>query len=86
ELIASGKKEAARALNQAVRVLGDSLDPAVVINRVRSDYGINESTEDLSLMSEYDITFVAGRYHYDRFTYEKLEDAVRYAKQQRKKI
>ena len=39
-LIAIGRKDAAKALNEAVRVLGDDLDPALVINRIKGRFGL----------------------------------------------
>lgn len=41
-LIAIGRKDAAKALNEAVRVLGDDLDPALVINRIKGRFGLFE--------------------------------------------
>ena len=39
-LITTGRKDAARALNEAVRVLGDDLDPALVINKITGRFGV----------------------------------------------
>ncbi len=39
-LIALGRKDAAKALNEAVRVLGDDLDPALVINKIKGRFGL----------------------------------------------
>ena len=39
-LIALGRKDAAKALNEAVRVLGDDLDPALVINNIKGRVGL----------------------------------------------
>ena len=41
-LIGIGRKDAAKALNEAVRVLGDDLDPVVVINRIKGRFGLFE--------------------------------------------
>lgn len=41
-LIAIGRKDAAKALNEAVRVLGDDLDPALVINKIKGRFGLFE--------------------------------------------
>lgn len=41
-LIAIGRKDAAKALNEAVRVLGDDLDPALVMNRIKGRFGLFE--------------------------------------------
>lgn len=39
-LIDSGNKQAAKALNEAVRVFGSGIDPQLVINRVCSSFGL----------------------------------------------
>ncbi len=39
-LIGIGRKDAAKALNEAVRVLGDDLDPVLVINRIKGRFGL----------------------------------------------
>lgn len=41
-LIESGRKDAAKALNEAVRVLGNDLDPAMVIRKIKGKYGLLE--------------------------------------------
>ena len=39
-LIQLGKKDAAKALNQAVRVLGDGLGSELVISKIRRSHGL----------------------------------------------
>jgi curved DNA-binding protein CbpA len=41
-LIAIGRKDAAKALNEAVRVLGDDIDPTLVINKIKDRFGLFE--------------------------------------------
>jgi len=41
-LIDRGRRDAAKALNEAVRVLGGGLDPILVINRIKTRYGLVE--------------------------------------------
>lgn len=43
-LINQQKKEAARALNEAVRIFGDEIEPTVVISRIKQKFGIIETT------------------------------------------
>lgn len=45
-LIAIGRKDAAKALNEAVRVLGDSIDPALVIQKIKGRFGLLEQTRN----------------------------------------
>lgn len=45
ELVLAGNKNAAKALNEAVRVLGSSISSDVVINRIRKDFDIE--TEEM---------------------------------------
>lgn len=41
-LIGFGRKDAAKALNEAVRVLGNDLDPITVIHRIKGRFGLFE--------------------------------------------
>jgi len=41
-LIELGRRDAARALNEAVRVLGGGLDPILAINRIKARFGLGE--------------------------------------------
>lgn len=41
-LIAMRRKDAAKALNEAVRVLGDGIDPTVVIHKIKGRFGLSE--------------------------------------------
>jgi len=40
ELIMTGNKAAAKSLNNAARVIGDNVDPSLVISKIQSDYGL----------------------------------------------
>ena len=84
ELIADGIKPAAKALNDAVRVLGNSIDADRVIMQIRKefvDFYVDEST----LMKRLGITFDGEYYHYRNYRYSSLKDAISYAKWQRQK-
>jgi hypothetical protein len=37
---------------------------------------------DEELMKKYNVSFSDGKYHYDKYKYDKLKDAIIYAKQQ----
>lgn len=45
-LIDLGRKDVAKALNEAVRVLGDELDQILVINKINSRFGLSQNYEN----------------------------------------
>lgn len=49
QLISSGNRDAARALNQCVRVMGSGVHPAAMIDAVRSDFNISRKEEIRSI-------------------------------------
>lgn len=67
-LILKGHKDAAKALNEAVRVLGDDLESETVINRIGSKFGISESSptqkvkdRNLPIKAPYSLWFSATK-------------------------
>lgn len=79
ELIEGGHKRAAKALNEAVRILGSSIDAARVIKQIQRDLLSLHVGNEADLMSMHGITFDGERYHYKDYQYDKLVDAVNYA-------
>lgn len=47
--------------------------------------GADESLTDNELIEKYSIRFQNGRYHYESYSYDRLQDAVKYAKSSREK-
>jgi len=113
-LIEKGNKEAAKALNKAVRVLGDDIDPVLVIAKIKGRFGLSDyyrpsqsqpsppppppkyvepAIEEIAELASsvgvprgvardmlfYGITTIEGRFYYDQYVYDRVEDAIRYA-------
>ncbi len=79
ELIERRHKRAAKALNEAVRILGSNIDAARVIKQIQRDFLSPHVGTEADLMSMHGITFDGERYHYKDYQYDKLADAVNYA-------
>lgn len=86
ELIGAGNKHGAKALNEAVRILGSNADPARVISQIRREHEHSPSNSDSELMAEFGISFDGERYHFQSYRYDKLSDAVNYARIQRSRV
>jgi hypothetical protein len=77
ELIQLGHKAALKSLNQAVQILGNSADPNRVISQIKSE--IRQATDAVE-MRHFGITFDGAKYRWENFLYDKLADAIDYAK------
>jgi curved DNA-binding protein CbpA len=84
ELIEAGNKRAAKALNEAARILGSSINPDRIIGQIRNEFMSSAPESDLVLMNRYGITYDGGQYQYNNYRYDKLSDAVNYAIQHQK--
>jgi curved DNA-binding protein CbpA len=82
ELINNRHKRAAKALNEAVRILGRNIDPERVIAQIRREFPPSPHP-DAKLMQEFGISFDGEHYLYGEHRYEKLADALNYARLQR---
>lgn len=82
ELIEGGHRRAAKALNEAVRILGSNIDAGRVIRQIQSEFLASADETDVELMSKYGITFDGERYRYQEYKYDRLADAANYAKLQ----
>lgn len=80
ELIGAGNKPAARALNEAVRILGSNAEPSRVISQIRKEHERTRSNSDSGLMAEFGISYDGERYHFQNYRYDNLSDAVNYAR------
>jgi hypothetical protein len=78
KLIESGNKPAAKALNEAVRILGGRTNPDKIIVQIMREF-VDVQEPDLVLMSRHGITFDGKQYHFNNYRYDKLSDAVSYA-------
>jgi len=85
ELIMEGNKLAAKALNKAVRVLGSNIEPNHIIKHIKQEFAA-PSRSHKELMSRYGIDFDGKQYHYNQYRYDKLSDAINYAKLCRKDV
>jgi len=83
ELIEGDHKRAAKALNEAVRILGSNIDAARVIKKIQREFLSSNIGSDAVLMSMHGITFDGERYHYKVYQYDKLADAINYAIRQK---
>jgi curved DNA-binding protein CbpA len=83
ELIEGGQKRAAKALNEAIRILGSnigsSIDPGLVIQQIIQEFFPSGSSSERDLMSIYGITFVGEQYRCREFRYDRFGDALSYA-------
>jgi hypothetical protein len=80
ELIEGGHRRAAKALNEAVLIVGSNIDAGRVIKQIQREF-LSPRT-DAELMSKYGITFDGEQYHYQGYRYDKFADAVDYASRQ----
>lgn len=76
DVVMKGKKDVARALNEAVRVLGSNIDAGRIIDLIQSEFA---PRTDAELMREYGITHNGKKYVYGQYRYDRLDDAVGYA-------
>ena len=74
ELIEGGHRRAAKALNEAVLILGSNIDAGRVIKQIQREF-LSPRT-DAELMSKYGISFDSEQYHYQGYRYDKFADAV----------
>jgi curved DNA-binding protein CbpA len=79
-LIARGKKPAAKELNRAVAVLGDNVDPALLMNRIREKYlGEEEAAAEIGSLAA---KLVNWRHVSDAIALvKKLNGSVQYGKE-----
>lgn len=90
KLIDGGHKRAAKALNEAVRILGSNIDPDRVIGQIKTEFfsppsqstRTHTDAELAELMSRFGVWFDGERYHYQEYQYDKVTDAINYAKLQ----
>lgn len=82
ELIDGGHMRAAKALNEAVRILGSNIDPGRVIRQIKQEFFPPHPSTDLELMSQFGITFDGEHCRYRDYRYDKLADALNYARLQ----
>jgi len=90
KLIDGGHKRAAKALNEAVRILGSNIDPDRVINQIKGEFFSSPpqsprsftDAEVADLMSRFGIWFDGECYHYREYRYDNVADAVNYARLQ----
>jgi curved DNA-binding protein CbpA len=80
KLIDGGNKPAAKALNEAVRILGTKVNADRIIVQITREFLDSSCREtDEALMSKYGITFDGKQYQYNNYRYDKLSDAINYA-------
>jgi len=94
ELIFSGKKHAAKDLNNAIRVLGSSSNPLLIINRIKEKHNIDytQSVEPLSillskyrasstedLMSKLNVRYENGAYYFGAMPFDTFIEAANVA-------
>lgn len=82
DLIEYGHKRAAKALNEAVRILGGSINPDRLIIQIKKEFLSPSPEANEEMMSNFGIRFDGERYHYREYRYDNLADALRYAKLQ----
>lgn len=79
-LIAEGQKPAAKALNEAVRIFGSKIDPNRVIKQIQGEFLYPSPETEKATMLKYGISYDGEHYCYQDYRYDKLSDAVTYAK------
>lgn len=96
-LIEMGDKKAVMKLNRYVEVLGHGMDAAAVIRVIEKDLKwsptpktnsnfkaeSNTSETDTAMMAEFNIKFDGSHYSFQGYRYEKLVDAINYARKRR---
>jgi len=95
QLLVDGDIAAARELNKVVRVLGSTIDPLSVIDRISAEYKTRawlreqehrtrawnrEKASGEEAMKLLGISYDGERYEYKGYRYENLQDAIAYAK------
>jgi DnaJ-class molecular chaperone len=85
ELIEDENRQGAKALNEVVRVLGSNIDPDRVIAQIRREFPPRKLTNS-ELMEKLGVSFDGESYRYKQYRYEKLADALSYAKLQQSRV
>lgn len=84
DLILSGKRDEAADLSRAMQVLGENVDPRLILAKFRPqqpefDSNLSESDQE-ELLDHYGIEASGGTYFYGPNSYSSLREAVAYAK------
>jgi curved DNA-binding protein CbpA len=85
QLISEGNRASAKVLNRAVCVLGDTIDASRVIGQIlqearKAKQASEPGPSDHELMQAYGIYYDGEKYQYRQYRYDKLDDAVSYAR------